>query len=264
MSPCCCADSEVSTSNFCISLDRGYGHIEAQQTLSDRGIYSNSMMQKDRVGLPRNFITDLAKDLGKCSGGGEVESGEADLCAQIEEGAPGLGKRKRQEKCTHSPEEPNCQRFCWTAVHKGEWELQLWQDSSLIICLTNFFSSTRCGLLARGAHASKDSFVVWSPEGIWHYNVQGRSATDGHDQQRKKLCMAERRIVRAGHKGIAFVFDLALTNMSIIWRELAQRTGMSMAKLNKQYNKVRACLMIAPVVLLVERCPEACACACML
>ena len=68
--------------------------------------------------------------------------------------------------------------------------------------------------------------------------MQGRSATDGHDQLRKKLCLAERRIVRAGHKGIAFVFDLAITNMTIIWRELAERAGVKRADLDGKYNKV--------------------------
>ena len=70
------------------------------------------------------------------------------------------------------------------------------------------------------------------------YNVQGRSATDGNDQLRKKLCMAERRIVRAGHKGIAFVLDLAMTNVAIIWRELAAKNGVKLNDLDVKYNKV--------------------------
>eukprot|EP00967_Tisochrysis_lutea_P133802 scaffold235436_cov35-Tisochrysis_lutea.AAC.2 len=91
-------------------------------------------------------------------------------------------------------------RFVWTVLHKGEFELCLWQDSQLILSYGNFCSSTRCGLLARGSPGSKKSYSVWAPESVWHYNVQGRSATDGHDQQRKKLSLASRRVVRMGTK----------------------------------------------------------------
>lgn len=37
---------------------------------------------------------------------------------------------------------------------------------------------------------------MWAPESIFHYNVEGRSATDTSDQGRRKLAMAERRIER--------------------------------------------------------------------
>ena len=37
---------------------------------------------------------------------------------------------------------------------------------------------------------------MWCPEGIFSYNTYGRSATDGHDQDRKKLHLADRRVVR--------------------------------------------------------------------
>ena len=83
-------------------------------------------------------------------------------------------------------------------MHKGEAELALWQDSQLICSYHNFFSSARCGLLARGAHGDKESFNVYTPEPLWHYNVEGRSATDGDDQLCKRLCVAERRCQRAG------------------------------------------------------------------
>ena len=57
----------MSTANYCLSLDRGYGHIEAQINLGNLGIYSNSMMQATRIGLPRAYVAELATDLGSCS-----------------------------------------------------------------------------------------------------------------------------------------------------------------------------------------------------
>lgn len=119
----------------------------------------------------------------------------------------------------------------------ASWELSLWQDFQLIVSVSNFFSGTRCGELTRGSHGAKESYAVWVPESIWHYNVQGRSATDGADQLRKKLNLAERRIVRAGHKGITFVFDLAFTNAAIMWQWL-HRDLASRSVLEQKFNKV--------------------------
>jgi len=49
-------DKDHSSANFCLSLDRGYGHIEAQRALMAKGIYSNAMLQANRIGLPRKLI----------------------------------------------------------------------------------------------------------------------------------------------------------------------------------------------------------------
>ena len=149
--------------------------------------------------------------------------GSSNCIADEEEVAPTGPPTKKAKGCTHGPEATACNKFCFTAVHKGEWELALWQDSKLMVCLSNFFSSERAGVLTRGSHKSKYSYAVWAPEGIWFYNVEGRSATDGHDQERKKLAMAERRIKRFGLKGMMFAFDLAFTNGSILNRCLAPK-----------------------------------------
>lgn len=215
----------ISTSNYCISLDRGYGHIQAQEELAKRGIFSSAMIAANRVGLPRKYLEHLASELGSCP-----------------------------DKCTHDDEAQDCRRFTFTALHKkastsstesaqteaacADWELCCWQDSQLLISFGNFFSTTRCGLLSRGSHGSKYSYSVWAPEAIWHYNIQGRSATDGADQLRKKMCLAERRIVRAGVKGMTFVFDLAFTNAAIMWQFL-NRTQVSRSVLEKKFTKVR-------------------------
>lgn len=227
----CDKGSLVSTANYCISLDRGYGHVQAQAKLAEMGIYSSSMMAANRIGLPREFLSELACDLGACP-----------------------MDPTTNKPCTHGADAEECRRFCFTAMHKpssstgvgtsaaaAAWELSLWQDSQMIISYGNFFSSARCGLLARGAHGARESFSVWAPEPIWHYNVQGRSATDGADQLRKKLCIAERRIVRAGVKGISFVFDLAFTNASIMWQYM-HRTKVSRQKLDSKYTKVSCTL----------------------
>lgn len=207
-------DSDKSTSNYCVSMDRGYGHVEAQEKLAEMGIYSNAVMQINRVGLPRVYLAELSKDLAKCP---SLQTAR-------------VVKGKRTFECDHGPETEGCRKFNFTFLHKqssspckdgaegAEWELSLWQDSALIIGFGNFFSGSRCGELARGSHGSRDSNMVWVPEAIWHYNVQGRSATDGADQLRKKLSLGTRRIVRAGHKGITFVLDVAFTNAAIMWQ----------------------------------------------
>ena len=166
------------------------------------------MMVENRVGLPREYIAQLKKLL-------ECESG-----------------------CNHNDDNDECNKYTWTVLNKDGFELTLWQDSKLIISYGNFFSGSRCGELSRGSHGSKESYYVWVPESIWHYNVEGRSATDGGDQLRRKMAMAERRIVRAGHKGISFVFDIAFSNGAVAWRFLQPRSTKR-SKLDRDYTKVR-------------------------
>lgn len=209
-----------STAGYCISMDRGYGHLAAQQALWEHDwIYSNAMIMCNRKGLPREYIQQVAADLGACP-----------------------------SKCTHMPHENECRKFMWTVLHKPPFELCLWQDTKLILSFGNFFSGNRAGLLARGAKKRKESHNIWVPESIWHYNVEGRSATDGSDQLRKKLCVAERRVQRAGHKGICFVFDIAFTNGSLMQRFM-QPTSMRRTSLDQYYTKVLFCLRWTGVVL---------------
>ena len=160
------------------------------------------MIPLNSVGLCRKFVAEVKSDLSDCP-----------------------------RACTHK-EESDCRKFMWTIVNKDGFELALWQDSKLIGSYCNFFSGIRAGELARGAHAQKKSYEVWVPESPHHFNIEGRSATDASDQDRKKLTMAERRITRAGHKGIAFVFDVAFSNGHAMWLELAP-AGISAAKRSK-------------------------------
>ena len=145
------------------------------------GIYTNSMMQKDRVGLCRQFIAEVATASADCPAG-----------------------------CTHKDDAKECRKFMWTVSHKDGFDITLWQDSQLIIAYGIFSSGTRAGLLARGAHGDKESFRVWVPESIQHYNIEGRSATDGGDQLRRKLATAERRIDAQGIKVLALSLTLPL------------------------------------------------------
>lgn len=207
-----CDEHKRSTANYCISLDRGYGHVQAQERLwLEDGVHSNAMIQANRVGLPREFIDQVKKDLGHCP-----------------------------SKCSHKPDSAGCRKYLWTAVHRPPFELSLWMDSKLILCYGNFFSCSRAGLLTRGSTGSRDSYSLWAPENTWHYNIEGRSATDSADQARKKLSLAERRIQRAGHKGIAFVFDIAFSNGAAMQRML-QPQSMSRAQLDNKFTKVLFC-----------------------
>mmetsp|Transcript_31616 Transcript_31616/g.78761 ORF Transcript_31616/g.78761 Transcript_31616/m.78761 type:complete len:148 (+) Transcript_31616:129-572(+) len=123
------------------SLDRGYGHLTAQQRLwEEDGIHTNAMVQIDRVGLPREFLRQISRDLESCPA-----------------------------KCSHKPDAVGCRKFRWTVCHRGDFEVCAWQDSKLILSYGNFFSSIRAGLLSRGSHGDKDSYSVWAPESIWHY-----------------------------------------------------------------------------------------------
>ena len=81
---------------------------------------------------------------------------------------------------------------------------------------------------------------MWCPEGLFSYNVFGRSATDGHDQDRKKLCIAERRTVRDGVKDGMFGLDILFTNGSIIKNDLAPSTTKAW-KREQDYTKVKFC-----------------------
>ena len=122
-----------------------------------KGIKSNAMMPANRVGLPRKFIAELKKDLGKCSAA-ETDDAVAAAAAAVHDGdageqdEEGRPKRRKKQKCSHGPDEPDCQKYCWAVLHKGKYELVLFQDSRLIIMYGNAFSSTRCGLIGRGSH----------------------------------------------------------------------------------------------------------------
>lgn len=116
----------------------------------------------------------------------------------------------------------------------------MWMDTKLVLSYGNFFSAGRAGLLGRGAHGDTASYHVWTPESIFHYTMEGRSATDSSDQSRKKMSMAERRTVRAGHKGILFVFDIAFTNGAAI-KKFLQPTALPRAQLDTKFTKVLFC-----------------------
>ncbi|KAL1529695.1 hypothetical protein AB1Y20_000634 [Prymnesium parvum] len=101
---------------------------------------------------------------------------------------------------------------------------------------------------ASDAAGGKHLAEAWAPEGIFHYNIQGRSATDVSNQLRRKMAMAERRCVRAGHKGIAFVFDVAFTNGAVMQRWLQSRS-MRRSVLDRKYTKTLFCLRWAAHVI---------------
>ena len=74
-----------STAAYCISMDRGYGDITAQQHVWDEHrVYTNAMIATNRIGLPREYIQAVQEDLKECPKG-----------------------------CTHKTEK-NCRKFMWT------------------------------------------------------------------------------------------------------------------------------------------------------
>ena len=89
---------------------------------------------------------------------------------------------------------------------------------------------------------------VWAFESIQHYNIEGRSPTDGNDQLRKKLQLSERRTQRAGRKGMDFCFDLVFNNAHIMRRDKQPRS-MPRRKLDLLFTKVRFCRAYADKVI---------------
>ena len=58
------------------------------------------------------------------------------------------------------------------------------------------------------------------PEGIGLYNLIGRSATDGGDQERKRLSLANRRQLRSGPKGALLDAEIAMVNATVVAEDL--------------------------------------------
>lgn len=197
---------------------------------------------------PHARASQVQKELGSCTAG-EKDDAEGGGEEEDEEQEAAKAKKKR---CTHGPDEPNCNKYNWTVVNKGENELVLFQDSKLILHFSNFFSSERCGYISRGSKFMTSSHKVYAPEGLWHYGAEGRSATDGDDQQQKKVAMAERRVVRNGTKGILWGLDRAFTNGSIMETFVAPADTRAKKQL-AYFNKVRFCDRWASDVLLKSR-----------
>lgn len=76
-------------------MDRGYGNLAAQQRLwEEDGIYSNSIMQDNRKGLPRRWLADVKKDLTSCP-----------------------------KQCQHREGDSECRKFMWSVMNKPPFEL---------------------------------------------------------------------------------------------------------------------------------------------
>ena len=173
-------------------LDRGYGKLAVAQALHDRGFYSTSIMMENRIGLPRRYFALLKKRM-QCP-----------------------------RKCQHNHDSPGCMLWSWTVVHKGTWELQIWNAGKvLIVALTDCTSAVRTVQVVRTL--GRRCFSVAVPEAIGRYSLYGRSATDGGDQARKRLGLAARRQLRQGPKGALFDAEIAFVNGAIICTELRRK-----------------------------------------
>lgn len=173
----------------CIWTDRGYGNLQAMQWAADNGFHVTSMMQADRVGLPRRYLAALKRQM---------------VCPK---------------KCTHEASMGHCKRWAWTVLHKGHWELEIWSDgASLVLGLSSCTSATRCVELARTVR--RETRLPLCPMGIGLYNLFGRGPTDGGDSQRKRLSLACRRRQRQGPKGALFDGEIGFVNGAILASEL--------------------------------------------
>ena len=57
------------------------------------------------------------------------------------------------------------EKWDWCLLHRDGWELQVWQDSKLCICLTCCHTGPTVGFLGRGADGSEVVWRVWTPQG---------------------------------------------------------------------------------------------------
>ena len=173
----------------CIWLDRGYGIMEGAVGLHNAGYNSTSIMPINRIGLPRRFIEQLKHKMACPSG------------------------------CKHRADDQHCRRWCWTVLHKGEWELQIWSDGkALVIALSDCTSATR--VVQVGRSVEHTCVLADAIEGVGLYGIFGRSCTDGGDQHRKKISLAARRQKRQGPKGALFDAEIGFVNGAIIMKHL--------------------------------------------
>ena len=177
----------------CLWLDRGMASLDALRWASESGFYISAVMQANRIGLPRRLIALLKKSM-TCS-----------------------------KSCTHSQSSSACKRWCWTVLHKGQWELELWCDGSeLVIFLSNCTSATRMMTLSRSV--GRQIRQPLCPGGIAQYNIYGRGPTDTGDQQRRRLSLSNRRRLRQGTKGALFDGEIGFVNGNIIAERLRARS----------------------------------------
>ena len=173
----------------CLWLDRGMASFEAMRWASDHGFYISAVMQANRIGLPRRFIASLKKSM---------------TCPKA---------------CKHSLGSNACKRWCWTVLHKGQWELELWCDGTeLVILLSNCTSATRMMTLSRSV--GRQTRQPLCPGGVAQYNIFGRGPTDTGDQHRRRLSLSNRRRLRQGTKGALFDAEIGFVNCRVVAERL--------------------------------------------
>ena len=173
----------------CLWLDRGMANLAAMQWAVNSGYNISAVMQANRIGLPRRFIASLKRTM---------------TCPKT---------------CKHVQGSNTCKRWCWTVLHKGQWELELWSDGAeLVILLSNCTSAPHMMSLSRSV--GRQTRQPMCPGGIAQYNIFGRGPTDTGDQHRRRLSLSVRRRLRQGTKGALFDGEIGFVNGRILAERL--------------------------------------------
>ena len=171
----------------CVWMDNGLGTIKVLKACRRLGHHGTSLMNVNRVGIPRRLIALLRKRV-RCPKG-----------------------------CSHEVTSEACTRFSWFVMHKGPWELSIWFDignqvkgKGCVISVSDCTSCTRTNTLSRTV--GRRTQLVAVPEPIGGYNLYGRHGLDISDQQRKRLSLAHRRLLRQGPKRHLFDMEISFCN----------------------------------------------------
>lgn len=178
----------------CVWADKECGLVEALEWAGSVGLGFTAPIAHNRVGLPRRYLAQAKAKL-RCPKG-----------------------------CQHTAASSSCCRGRWAVMHKGTWELCLWCTGSggILAIMSNVTSSTR--LYDVALTCSKQIVQFRQPEPMAFYQFFGRGGTDGGDQERKRLSIANRRQKRVGPKGALFDFEIGCVDGKIVAEELRSKS----------------------------------------
>ena len=168
----------------CIWADRGMANLPAMAEAVADGFHVSAIMPTQRVGLPRRALARLTRMM---------------LC---------------RKGCSHQLGDDRCNRFRWTCMHKGNWELVIMSDGMhVVVAMSSCTSAMRTVQVVRTI--GRQNFFVDVPEVFGVYTIVGRGGTDTGDQFRRKLDLCARRRERSGPKGALFDAEIGFVDGTI-------------------------------------------------